>query len=178
VAVATELFGRHGFRGTTLRAIAERVGTSNPNVLHHFGTKHDLLMAVFDASFSDLPEPVPDAAGIDALWSLRSWGHWMEKHRDLAAISLILTAEHLQDRSVAHAYLRERYDALLQVISGRFAAATAAGDLRRDTDADAEAAAFVALVDGLRSQLFLAPHVPVGVIVESYVDNAMARLRR
>jgi AcrR family transcriptional regulator len=40
---AIELFGRTGFAGTTVRAIAARAGVSPALIMHHFGTKDGLI---------------------------------------------------------------------------------------------------------------------------------------
>jgi AcrR family transcriptional regulator len=42
---AVELSARHGYRGTGLLALAERVGISHVEILRHFGRKENLLRA-------------------------------------------------------------------------------------------------------------------------------------
>lgn len=42
---AIELFGRHGFDRTSVRAIAQEAGVSAALVVHHFGDKHGLRVA-------------------------------------------------------------------------------------------------------------------------------------
>lgn len=42
---AINLFGRHGFTGTSLRAIADEAGVSQALVVHHFGSKEALRQA-------------------------------------------------------------------------------------------------------------------------------------
>src|SRR5690625_6844683 len=39
---AVMLFGKHGFRGTTLKDIATEAGVSQALIVHHFGTKNAL----------------------------------------------------------------------------------------------------------------------------------------
>lgn len=43
---ATELFAQCGFRGTTIRAIAERAGVDPALVMHYFGSKEKVFSAV------------------------------------------------------------------------------------------------------------------------------------
>ena len=45
LSTAVEVFGEQGYRGTSLREIARRVGMSDAGLLHHFGTKTGLLAA-------------------------------------------------------------------------------------------------------------------------------------
>ncbi len=44
-AAATDLFGRHGVRGTTVKMVAEQAGVSPALVIHHFGSKDGLRAA-------------------------------------------------------------------------------------------------------------------------------------
>ena len=44
-AAATDLFGRHGVRGTTVKMVAEQAGVSPALVIHHFGSKEGLRAA-------------------------------------------------------------------------------------------------------------------------------------
>ncbi len=48
LAVATKLFARQGFRGTTTRQIAERAGINEAIVFRHFPHKDDLYWAILD----------------------------------------------------------------------------------------------------------------------------------
>ncbi len=55
LAAARVLFARHGYRGTTVRMIAERANLTDPAVYYYFPTKrdlHDVLMV----------EPLPETA--------------------------------------------------------------------------------------------------------------------
>ncbi|MDN5653972.1 MAG: TetR/AcrR family transcriptional regulator [Kocuria sp.] len=45
---ASELFSEFGYYGASLRDISGRVGISHPGLLHHFGSKGDLLAGVID----------------------------------------------------------------------------------------------------------------------------------
>lgn len=46
VAVATELFSKKGFSGTTTKEIADRAGVSEAIIFRHFATKRDLYAAI------------------------------------------------------------------------------------------------------------------------------------
>ena len=62
VLAARELFGRDGFRLTTIAAIAKHAGVSAESVYKGFGTKAALAKAVFDLELAGDDEPVPVAA--------------------------------------------------------------------------------------------------------------------
>src|SRR5712692_4819660 len=48
LSVATKLFSRRGFRGTTTRQIAERAGVNEAILFRHFPRKEELYWAVLD----------------------------------------------------------------------------------------------------------------------------------
>jgi TetR/AcrR family transcriptional regulator len=62
--VAQQLFAERGYRGTSLRDIAKRIGIKAPSLLHHFPSKQQLYVAVLDRMF----QSIEDAANAIA-WS-------------------------------------------------------------------------------------------------------------
>ena len=69
-----DAFAQGGIGGRSLREIAQEVGTSHRMLLHHFGSRDELLLAVVEeverrqaATLVDLPRDPADA--ITAMWS-------------------------------------------------------------------------------------------------------------
>jgi TetR/AcrR family transcriptional regulator len=54
--VAQVLFAERGYRGTSLRDIAKRIGIKAPSLLHHFPSKQQLYLAVLDKMFESLED--------------------------------------------------------------------------------------------------------------------------
>jgi AcrR family transcriptional regulator len=50
LGAAHALFLKHGYGATTLQQVADRAGVSLPTIYSVFGTKRDLLLAVFDSA--------------------------------------------------------------------------------------------------------------------------------
>jgi AcrR family transcriptional regulator len=176
---ATSLMAEHGSRGTSIAAVAERVGLTDAGVLYHFKTKKDLLLAVverFDAEVERLlAEGGP--SGIELLRATREWGVGMEQVPEIQSLLIVLTAEQLHEDGPAREYLTRRYRRLLRRYAGAFAEAAEAGDLRPDLDPDFEASAFVAHLDGIRFQWFLLDRqISMADSVRGYVDTTLRRL--
>ncbi|MBX6767022.1 MAG: TetR/AcrR family transcriptional regulator [Actinomadura rubrobrunea] len=71
--VAEQVFGEHGYRGTSMDEIAERCGVSKPMLYEYFGSKDGLLLACIGRAKAELHEVTEKAmAGAstpdDVLW--------------------------------------------------------------------------------------------------------------
>ena len=69
-----EAFAEGGIGGRSLREVAEAVGTSHRMLLHHFGSRNELLLSIVEeverrqaATLADLPEDPADA--VAAMWA-------------------------------------------------------------------------------------------------------------
>ena len=97
VDAALHLFAEKGFRGTTTRELAARVGVSEPVLYEHFRTKRDLYAAIIDpksheemefaGNMAELAEKRDDVGLLQPSWA-RSILDWHEK--DPAFIRLLL----------------------------------------------------------------------------------------
>ena len=88
--VALELFAVHGFDGTSLQQIADRLGVTKAAVYYHFRSKDDLLAAVVEPAFDELQavlaaaEAVPNEAN-RAKVALSAFADYLVRHRSTAA---------------------------------------------------------------------------------------------
>jgi len=58
-AAATQLFASQGYEGTSLQAIAERVGVTKQTLLYHYPSKEALRRAVLDGLFAHFRDRLP-----------------------------------------------------------------------------------------------------------------------
>jgi len=118
LAVAIELFARHGYAGVRMEDVGAAAGITGPSVYQHFAGKADLLMAVLNrgAEWLQLGLAQAFSAGGDPAESLRlvarSYIDFLLWHTDLMSVFLTETI-HLPDddrhaiRRVQHEYVSE-----------------------------------------------------------------------
>lgn len=179
IDAAAALFAESGFRGTSIGAVASRVGMTDAGILHHFGTKQGLVLAVVQ-SHADGVQAAIDASGlrgIELLRLIREWGAGMEGEPEYSAMLIALTTEHLTGDSPARRAIQTAYHRMLDRYVAAFATAASNGDLRSDLDPVHEASALVAHLDGIRLQWFLTDRsFSMAESVRRYVDSTLDRL--
>jgi len=125
VSVASELFSKNGFNGTTTKEIADRAGVSEAIIFRHFPTKQALYSAIIDFKTALLASPEL----IHGLRTLRCGkGQWdaadalsgyrfeilMEVAREL--FDLVLVAGSHSEEAASHV-LSQRVDSVILVTS-------------------------------------------------------------
>lgn len=176
---ALELFATTGYRGTSVAAVARRVGITDAGVLYHFKTKEELLVGALAHFDQAVEEDLAHARlrGIELLRVVREWGAGMEEAPGISSLLILLSAEHLTEDSPARRFFQRRYRALLDRYTAAFATAASSGDLRPDLDPVWEATALIAHLDGARLSWFMLDRgFSLADSVRTYVDQTLTRL--
>jgi AcrR family transcriptional regulator len=94
VAAAYDLFGRHGYEGTSIEAILEATGVKRGALYHHFDGKKALFDAVLDRAVARIAETsgaAARAAGPDPVAALRAGcAAWLDMAMDPAVQRVVL----------------------------------------------------------------------------------------
>ncbi len=139
-----------------MREIADRVGLSQAGLLHHFGSKEELLAAVLDhRDVLDTQLHLRLAAGDRYLDALRGIAEHNARVPGLIQLFVTLSAEATDPEHPAHDYFVHRYARVRADITAQFRASQAAGRFRPDLDAAIAATLVIAVMDGLQVQWLL-----------------------
>ena len=158
LAAARELFGQRGYRGTSLAAIAEAAGLSQPGLLHHFRSKNAVLLAVLasrDCADSSISSPGPDGPGIGMIDGLAALVAHNESDRPVVALFSMLLGEAVAADHPAHEYFVRRYDEVRACFTQNLRDAQKEHALAPGVDPEALANVLIAVLDGLQFQWLL-----------------------
>ena len=93
VAIATELFAKQGYEGTSIELVLEKAAVSRGALYHHFATKEALFEAVLERVEAEIAHAVAKAAqsAPDAVGRLRAGcAAWLRIARDPVAQQIAL----------------------------------------------------------------------------------------
>jgi AcrR family transcriptional regulator len=96
VEAGRELFGAHGYEGTSIEAVLRLAGVKRGALYHHFESKKELFDAVLDRVVSDVSKAVAAAAaaaarGVDPVAGLRAGcSAWLRAALDPAIQRIVL----------------------------------------------------------------------------------------
>ncbi|MBL7498387.1 TetR/AcrR family transcriptional regulator [Frankia sp. CNm7] len=174
---AVDLFARRGYRGTGLLELAERVGLTHAGILHHFGTKQDLLRAVMARRDAELVKAAHEFRG-KGIFGLRDVREIPESET-LTRLGLVMRAESLDPDAPLHDYFDERDRATRDLIAGELRRGQDAGEIRADIDPDVKATEILAFNIGLETQWLLNPaQIDRPTVFRSYLRALLDDLTR
>lgn len=145
-----------GYRGTTLAAVAERVGLTQPGLLHHFPSKEHLLIGVLEA------RDRWDAAALLAtstdvrLSHLEQIVEFNAERPGVVQTFTALAAESATGQHPAREFFTERYASVREGMAALLRAEL--GDrLAGGLTPEEAAPLLIAVIDGIQIQWLLAP---------------------
>ncbi|WP_127794928.1 TetR/AcrR family transcriptional regulator [Agromyces sp. LHK192] len=174
---AMKVFGAHGYHKGALVEIAEEAGMTHAGVLHHFGSKEGLLVAMLQYRDGEEAAGVPARAQTEGPAFLQHLVDTVEENttrRGIVQAYTVLSGESVADGHPAHDYFHERTHVLRAKIAGVFGEVTGSTDGQALTDA---ASTLIAVMDGLQLQWLLEPEaVEMPRLVGTVIDELIERL--
>ncbi|MFF2494250.1 TetR/AcrR family transcriptional regulator [Agromyces sp. NPDC058064] len=170
---AIELFARTGYHGTSLREIAERAGISKATLVHHVGSKDELLTAVLRLRDRRTITPEPDGdRAVDRLYALADTADRTAREEPgLIELYSVLSCEGATPGHPAHDYFARRFRESRRYFLNLLRRMRDEGALRDDRDPRHESAWLPAVWDGLQIQWSYDPAIDVGVHLRAYFDE-------
>lgn len=177
---ALEVFAVEGYRGTSLRAVAERCGLSVNGVMHYFDSRERLLTEILlhrdRASRSDLAQRAAqehDKGAPELYVDLIRRG---ASTPGLIQLFVSLTAAAHSTDHPAHDVLTQRYAQLLAEMTENVEAEQAAGRLTTRIPAEKLSKMLIAVTDGAQMQWLLDPDTPLEQPLET-LSEVLTMLR-
>lgn len=154
---ALRVFSESGFRGTTMKAVAEHAGISQRGLVHHFRSKEELLIALLDRHDVENVTKVPAEPGVGVLDAMLRVARDNSAKPGMLELHSILSAEATSADHPAHAHFVARYDGYRAYLTDSFELMRANGLLHSDLPSEVLAAMFIAAQDGLQLQWLYNP---------------------
>lgn len=175
---AVRLFSRHGFRGTGIIGLAKEVGITHAGVLHHFGTKGQLLLEVVarrDRRQAPLIEHLGELSGLEALRALELVAQDLIDDPLHARLFTVLIGESLDPEDPLNGYFRARYALLRAFVANAIRTGQAEGEIRQDLDPELIGAEVMGFVAGTQVQWLLDPEATdLPAVYRGYVQRLLA----
>ena len=168
---ALRVLSERGFDATTLQMIADEVGRSKAGLLHHFGSREGLMLAIVrhrdDVDRREFPPG--DVGDFSASVDLVEHNATVPGLIALFAVASALAAADTTDTE-RRGYFAHRYAQTRAAFARRIAEAQDAGVLRRGISADAAATLLLATMDGLQIQWLLDPAIDMAEHLRTLID--------
>lgn len=149
---AADLFAVNGYRGTGLAAVADRVGVTQPTILHHFGSKRGLLTAVVSSLHDSSDAALAGVFSREGSLTqdvLPLLAEVIRSDSRRTHLLTVLVAENLTSADPAHEAFVASYDSMRSTIAERLRIDQAKGALTTE-DVDLLATRVLAVIIGLR----------------------------
>ncbi|TCL79466.1 MULTISPECIES: TetR/AcrR family transcriptional regulator [unclassified Rathayibacter] len=153
IEAAVEIFAEQGYTATSLRAIAERAGTSHVSLKHHFGTKEAIFQRVLEHRFA--LDRVARQQSIPGAGILEIAGMMMRRNMEspeLLQLDATLTAEAIAPEHPAHDYILRTQEDFVAEVAPTLAHEQKAGRIRAELDPTVVARQLNGLIQGIQVQ--------------------------
>ncbi|MBD9698364.1 TetR/AcrR family transcriptional regulator [Flavimobilis sp. GY10621] len=157
---ALRTFGAKGYTNASLADIAEQVDMTHAGVLHHFGSKHALLLEVLQHRDTDDVVDLPDQHmpdGIELFRHLVRTAFVNARRAGIVQAYAVLSAESVTEGNPGRPYFTGRFRTLRDETVRAFTTMCAEQGTAVPEDVELAAAAILAVMDGLQVQWLLDP---------------------
>ncbi|ROP78613.1 TetR family transcriptional regulator [Frigoribacterium sp. PhB107] len=168
---ALEVVDRNGMRGTSVRELADAVDLTQAGLLHHFGSKEALFLAILTVRDD---EDAERATGLDVIDQFLFVIQRNARTPGMVQLFTSLAAAATSDPAhPAHAWFAERYVRFRTLLTQTIRERQARGDMPADVDVEKLAAVMMAVSDGMQLQWMLDPSTDMSAHVRLVWELAL-----
>lgn len=186
VKVASDLFSKKGFKGTTTREIARGAGISEAVIFKHFSRKEDLYKAIIDSRCIDtegescLIGMLKGKKGKEVFTTVAV--HMLEEHHKDPSFMRLLTYSALEQHTLSELFIKTRALELLGFLEDKINELIREGWMR-EVDPALAARAFIGMVVhySIAQEIYGFKRYfrrPLEEVAESFVDIFLEGTRR
>ena len=175
---ATTVFATHGYHGGSLRDIARQLDVSLTSIVHHFGSKYELLEAVLERSDTTTSgnedfdfDAACEARGVVSA-TLERVQSSLERP-ELLRLFAILAAESSAPTHPAHEWFVARYRRKAGELAAAFAFDQAAGRINPERDPRRLGRLLIATWDGVQLQWLIDPSADMERAMRLFFESAL-----
>lgn len=175
---AATVFATHGYHGGSLRDIARELDVSPTSIVHHFGTKYDLLEAVLERADHTTSgnevfdfEAVCTERGVAAATIERV--HSSLERPELLRLFAILAAESSTPTHPAHDWFVARYRRKAESLAAAFAYDQGLGRVDSSRDPHTLARLLIGTWDGIQLQWLIDPSADMVTAMRAFFEWAL-----
>ena len=173
---ALEVIAREGYRGASVKELADAVGLSQAGLLHYFDSKEELFTAIVRKRDEvDIAGFGPEALERSPSYSGLREGYVsiIRHNRDVPGLVQLysqMSVDAADEQHPAHDFFVVRGDKLRAAFAAALRAGRASGEVTDRIDPQTLARIFQAVADGLQLQWMLEPDVDMAGIVDQLFD--------
>lgn len=169
LTTALDVIAREGYRGASVKELAEAVGLSQAGLLHYFDSKEELFTAILRKRDQVDELALPAVTGITGLAELQDAFLTLVRHNasvpGLVELFSRLAVDAADDAHPAHAYFLERGHELQRRLVAMLSAAQISGDVTSAIPAEHLGRLVQAATDGLQLQWLADPTIDMAARV-------------
>jgi TetR/AcrR family transcriptional regulator, transcriptional repressor of aconitase len=161
---AIEVFADKGAEGTSLRAIAEKIGVSHAALLHYFGSREELLVEVLREGERRRSDPRDRREVVGMM--VRAAERNVTIPGFVALYTMLLAGSLEADKAYSREFFATRFARIRTDLEVLIQVGQEQGEIRRGIEPSAMAALVIAASDGLQIQWLLEPKVDIARSLE------------
>lgn len=190
---AKRLFAYNGYENTSTVAIAREAGTSESQLMKHFGSKRGLLAVILDRGWASIAArahaiPGSGSPGDRLFGTLEAIIIELENDSDMK--NLILLETHRVRKDNRDVFVSQGFQQFSEMVSALLRQLREEGHIRKDVNLEAIRAAFVGMTEGLLRDQVLAQRSEfsanysiedlksvLGILVSSFTGEDLHQLK-